>query len=342
MFHRREQFDDFYSKLIKKVSGANTKILLPESHDERILKCAIMATKLNLCQIVLLGKASDFEGVLPRQIIKKIIFIDPSDEKLKVKYISKLIELRAHKGLTIEDAKELVNIPMYFSVLALKCNDVDGVVSGCITHTADVLRPAFQIIKTCDGASIASSVMIMIGLDEKFGENGVLLFSDCGVVEYPTSEQICEIALQTVKTAKTLLEINDPRVALLSYSTKSDALNVSESIRKVKDAFLLIRRAAPRLTCDGELQVDSALDANVAKLKCPYSSLKGNANILIMPNIDAGNIGYKLAAYIAGVKSIGPIIQGLSQPVNDVSRGATAEEILGTVAITVLQANSNK
>ena len=336
MFGKKKN-DSFFWGLLARASGSSAKILLPESTDERVLECAAMATEQNICKIVLLGSAEKFVGVLPKTVLKKIEFLNPSSKELQLKYATKLVKLRGHKGVTNEIAQKLVCLPMYFSVLALKCGDVDGVVAGAITATPDVLRPAFQIVKTAPGQSIASSCMIVETKNPNLGENGVLLFADCGVVEFPSAEELCDIALQTAESAKDIAGFATPRVALLSYSTKSNAEKLSEGVQKVKDAFLLLRRKNSALIADGELQVDSALVPEVAKRKCPHSEVKGRANVLVMPNIEAGNIAYKIAGTIAGATTIGPIVQGLDKPVNDVSRGASAQEILGAVAVTVLQ-----
>lgn len=328
----------FSDKLLLRAGGSEAKILLPEATDERVIEAAAMAVSRGLCNVVLLGKRSIFEGVLPSKILNKIQFLDPNDSALQLKYASKLYELRKEKGMTIEEAAQKVCQKMYFSVLALKCGDVDGIVAGATTHTADVLRPALQIIKTAEGIKTASSCFVIETKNKNYGENGVLIFGDCGVVENPTSEQLCDIAIACANSAKTVASFDQPKVALLSYSTKSQNQNNSEQIQKVKDAFLAIRRKDSSLLVDGELQVDAALVPEVANQKCPHSALGGKANVLVFPDLNSGNISYKLVARLAGATAIGPIVQGLAKPVNDVSRGATSTEILLAMAVTALQA----
>lgn len=337
---KRDQ--SFYDRLLENASGVSCRVLLPESTDPRVLSAAAMAAVKGVGQVVLLGSSERFSGVLSRSVLKKIQFLDPNSKELQLKYASKLVELRGAKGVTAEMARSMVLQPMYFACLALKCGDVDGVVAGAVTHTADVLRPAFQIIKTAEGQSVASSCMILECANKQIGEDGVIVMGDCGVVEEPSAEQLADIAVQSAGTAKAIAGFSTPRVALLSYSTKATGESVPQGVQKVKDAFLLVRRKNSQLVVDGELQVDAALVPEVAKAKNPHGNIKGNANVLIMPDLNAGNISYKLAARVSGAKSIGPIVQGLALPVNDVSRGATAEEILGAVAVTVLQARAIK
>jgi len=316
--------------------------LLPESTDARVLEAALIAINENVCNICLLGSEKDYAGIIPKKYLSKIEFIDKSNKQLQLKYASKLYELRAGKGMTLDEAMQKITDPMYFSILALKCGDVNGVAAGAVTHTADVLRPAFQIIKAKEGVEVVSSVFAMDTKNLNFGENGILILGDCGVVENPTDNELACIAIESAKTAKEVFDIVDPKVALLSYSTKSNAEKVSEQIQKVKSAFLKVRRKNSALKIDGELQVDSALVPEVAKLKCPHSAIGGKANVLVFPNLDSGNISYKLAARVAGAETVGPILQGLNAPVNDISRGATAEEIFMAICVTAIQADANK
>ncbi len=341
MFEKKNQ-NNILIDLIKKAKSSNMRILLPESNESRILEAAIYAIDYNVCRIVLLGEPENYHGVMPKKYIKQMEFLDPNSSILKEKYSKKLFELREKKGMTLDKAINLICNSIYFSMMALKCGDVDGVVAGAITETADVLRPAFQIIKTSKDNDLASSIMIMQTNKTEFGENGVIVFGDCAVNLNPNSQQLSSIAIQSAKTAKQLLDFTQPRVALLSYSTKSKEENVDDGVRKVKDAFLMIRRKHSSLVVDGELQVDSALVPSVAQLKCPYSPVAGRANVLIVPNLDCGNIAYKLCARLAGAFSVGPIIQGLDLPVNDVSRGASSKEIFGVIAVTAIQAKNRK
>ena len=338
MFGKKKE-ETFSDKLIKKATNSKMRLFLPESTDPRILEAAAVAAQNDICTVVLAGSVKQFDEVFPAKILKKLQFLDMSDKNLRAKYASKILEIRAAKGMTADEAAEIVKRPMYFACAALVCGDIDGVVAGAITETADVLRPAFQIVKTAKDVGIASSSMIFEG-DKSFGENGILVFGDIAVNPNPTSEQLCDIAIATAKTAKDVAGIS-PKVALLSYSTKAEG-KVSNEVQKVKDAFLLVRRKQPSLVVDGEIQVDAAVVPSVAKQKAPYGNLKGQANVLVFPNLDAGNIGYKIAARFGKMKAFGPIVQGLALPVNDLSRGASADEIVGVLAITALQAKQAK
>jgi phosphate acetyltransferase len=240
--------------------------------------------------------------------------------------------------MTEEMAKEQVKDKLVYANLMLRSKDADGLVSGAITHTSDVLRPAFQIVKVKPGISKVSSVFIMESPNENFGENGFLVFADCGVNPNPTDEDLAEIAYVSSETAKTICGI-DPKVAMLTYSTKSGDEMKDESVCKVKRALQIVKEKHPELKVDGELQADAALVPSVAKLKSPGSTVAGHANVLIFPDLNAGNIAYKLVQRLAGVKAVGPILQGLNQPVNDLSRGTTSDEIVLCMAITILQAN---
>ena len=328
--------------LSSKAKASQAKILLPETADERVLQAAIIAAKQNVAKIVLLGKKEKFVGVMPNKYLAAFEFIDPKNKELQMKYASLLYNLRKEKGMTIDEAMQKISNPLYFSTLALKSGDVDGIVAGAVSHTADVLRPAFQIIKAKPGTEVVSSIFAMETKSAEFGENGLLILGDCGVIENPDENQLASIAIESAKTAKEVFGFSEPKVAMLSYSTKSTSENVSDQIKKVKDAFLLVRRKDSSLAVDGELQVDSALVPSVAELKCPHSKLKGRANVLIFPDLNSGNIAYKLAARISGAKTVGPILQGLNKPVNDVSRGATAEEIFLAICVTAIQADANK
>ena len=330
------------SLLKQKAEGIKARILLPEVTDERVLEAAVLATKHSGVVVVLLGKREKFDGIIPKKALSKMDFIDPKDKQLQIRLASLLYELRSHKGMTVDEAREKVADPMYFSMLLLQAGMVDGVVAGAVTHTADVLRPAFQIVRAKEDVGIVSSVMLVDTKNPAIGENGLLVMGDCGVVVDPTVDELAAIAVQSAATAKELFDFNEPRVALLSFSTKDGGNKISEPVQKVKDAFLKIRRLDSKLAVDGELQVDSALSAEVAKQKCPNSKVAGRANVLVFPDLNSGNIGYKLAARVGGAEAVGPVLQGLNRPVNDLSRGATAEEIYLEILITAIQAENNK
>lgn len=328
-----------FDKLIEKAKHTEKRIVLTESEDERVLTAAESAASMDLCKVYLLGKESELASRFSAEALKNIVFIDTTEENDKQKeYANLLYELRKAKGMTEEKALETVKKDkLAYAMLMLKSEDADGVVSGAITHTADVLRPAFQIVKMKPGVSKVSSVFIMESPNENFGENGFMIFADCGVNPNPTDEDLAEIAVLSSETAKAICGM-DPKVAMLTYSTKSGDEMQDENVCKVKRAVEILKTKAPELKVDGELQADAAIVPSVAKLKAPDSTVAGHANTLIFPDLNAGNIGYKLVQRLAGVKAVGPILQGLNKPVNDLSRGTTADEIVLCMAITALQA----
>lgn len=328
-----------FDKLIEKAKHTGKRIVLTETEDERVLTAAEKAASMDLCKVVLLGKESELASKFSAEALKNIVFVDTTEENDKQKeYANLLYELRKAKGMTEEKAVETVKKDkLAYAMLMLKTEDADGVVSGAITHTADVLRPAFQIVKMKPGVSKVSSVFIMESPNENYGENGFMIFADCGVNPNPTDEDLAEIAMLSSETAKAICSM-DPKVAMLTYSTKSGDEMTDENVCKVKRAVEILKTKAPELKVDGELQADAAIVPSVAKLKAPNSTVAGHANTLIFPDLNAGNIGYKLVQRLAGVQAVGPILQGLNKPVNDLSRGTTADEIVLCMAITTLQA----
>ena len=326
-----------FDGLIAKAQHSGKRIILTETEDERILKAAEKIARLDLCKLILIGDEAQLRQNFSGEALKNIVFVDSgkSSERRKL-YVETLYNLRKSKGLTEAQAENLVKDKLVYAMLMVKCGDADGVVSGAITHTADVLRPAFQIIKVQPNISKVSSVMIFESPNENYGENGFLIFADCGVNPNPTDEELAEIAIVSSETAKTICGI-EPRVAMLSYSSSSGDEMTDENVCKVKRAVEIIKQKAPKLVVDGELQVDAALVPSVASLKSPNSPLKGKANVLIFPDLNAGNIAYKLVQRLAGVQVIGPVLQGLNSPVNDLSRGTSVDEIVLCVATTVLQ-----
>lgn len=317
----------------KKNAKKNPKIIiLPESSDERILKATNIILKEKIAKIILIGDEKEIQKrakKLKLNISKAKIINPKTFEKTNI-LAKKLYQLRKNKGMTLEDAKKIILDENYFSMMLLKENLADGVVSGAIHTTTDLIRPALQIIKTKKGINTASSFFFMIK------DSKTYLFADCAFVINPTSKELCEIAITTANTAE---KFNiKPKVALLSFSTKGSAKDVV--IDKVKEATKLIQKRKPKFIFDGELQLDSAIIPEVAKLKCPKSPIKGDANILIFPDLNSGNIGYKLVQRFSNTKAIGPIIQGLNKPVNDLSRGCSVEDIIEVVTITVLEANN--
>ena len=313
-------------------------IVLPEGEEERIINAAKAITERKIAKITLIGrkdvimqKAGTLDG---------INIIDPYTSDKTAKYINLLVELRQAKGMTKEKAEQLVmGDNLYYGCLMVKAGDADGMVGGSVRSTGDVLRPALQIIKTKPGVSTVSSCFIMSLPEEapgyKYGQEGVLVFGDCAVNILPTAEQLADIAIASADSAKTIAGIKEPKVALLSFSTKGSAKH--ENVDKVTTALGFVKEKAPELCCDGELQADAALVASVGKLKAPGSTVAGEANVLIFPDLQAGNIGYKLVQRFAGAEAIGPVCQGFAKPVNDLSRGCTSEDVVGVVAVTSLQ-----
>ena len=267
--------------------------------------------------------------------MKGVEIFNPKTHDLS-KYSDLLYELRKSKGLEKSDARKLVLNPLYLGVLMVKCGDADGMVAGSVNATGDVLRPALQIIKTAPGINTVSSCFIMV-LPEfsKYGENGIMVFGDCAVNPNPTAEQLADIAIASASSAKSIAGIS-PKVAMLSFSTKGSAKG--ELVDKVQQAVEIAHKAAPDLALDGELQLDAAIVESVAKLKAPSSKIAGHANVLIFPDLQAGNIGYKLVQRLAGAEAVGPICQGFNKPVNDLSRGCSADDVVNVVAMTALQA----
>lgn len=311
-------------------------IVLPEGNDDRIIEAAAMITKEGIAKIILLGNAEeiakkaeannwDLSGV---QIIDHL-----KSEKMEC-YVEEFAELRKNKGMTIDKAREIMKNPLYFGTMMVKLGDADGLTAGAANATGDVLRPAFQIIKTAPGIPVVSSCFIMEMPNAKYGTNGVFLFGDCGVNPDPDAEQLGAIAVSTAITMKKVVG-QEPVVALLSFSTKGSAEH--PRVDKVREATKIAQKMAPQFLIDGELQADAALVEHVAKSKAPGSKVAGKANVLIFPDLDSGNIGYKLTQRLAGAEAVGPICQGLAKPVNDLSRGCNATDVMNVVAVTVLQ-----
>ncbi len=329
---------DVFAPILERAASSTARIVLPEGTDERVIKAAEIASLQNLCRVILLGDKITLATRLSKKALKNITIIDPIMEgKKREMYANTLYELRKHKGMTVEKALEALKNNITFAMMMLKSDDADGIVAGAITETADVLRSAFQIIKTKPECSKVSSAMLMeMPANSVHGQNGLMVFADCAVNENPTDEELADIAILSANTAKTICNI-DPVVALLNYTTKADEDTDNEVVQKIKRAYKIVRRKSPMLAIDGEMQVDAALSPEVCVRKCGKSIVAGKANVLIFPDIVSGNIGYKLVQRIAGVRAIGPILQGLNKPVNDLSRGTTAEEIVLNIAITVLQ-----
>ncbi len=318
------------------------RIVLPESHEERTLKAADIVIKEGLANIILLGEKDEIikkANALSLKNLDQAIIIDPKTSDKREEYANLMVELRRSKGLTTDEAMSLLNDPLYFSTVMIKNGDADGEVAGADNATGDVLRPAFQYIKTMQGISVVSGAFLMFLKDKEFGENGLMIFADCAVNPDPTDKELAEIAIATAKTTKALAHI-EPRIAMLSFSTKGSAKH--ELVDKVVKATEIVKNNEPGLKIDGELQADAAIIESVAVKKAPGSEIAGKANVLIFPDLNSGNIAYKLVQRLAHADAIGPILQGLAAPINDLSRGCSVNDIVELIAITANQAMGQK
>jgi len=316
----------------------NKRIVLPEGYEERNIKAADIAITEGLAQITLLGDPAEMRAHAARlglKNIEKATLIDPKSHANKQHYIDMMVELRKNKGMTVEEASKLIEDPLYLGVLMIKNGDIDGEVSGADHSTGDVLRPAFHYVKTAPGISVVSGAFIMILQDKSFGENGVLIFADSAVHPDPTDKQLAEIAVASAHTARTICGF-EPKVALLSFSTKGSAKH--EMVDKVISATAIAKQMAPDLMIEGELQGDAALVESIGQKKAPGSKIAGKANVLIFPDLNCGNIAYKLVQRLANAEAIGPVLQGMAAPINDLSRGCSVTDIVSMIAITANQA----
>ena len=314
-------------------------IILPEAEDKRVLEAAKKVTEQGFAKIILLGDEEEIKENCKKYDINLdgVEIINPLTSEKKEEYINKLYELRKNKGITLEDAEKLLKQPIYFGMMMLKDKNskADGLVSGAAHSTANTLRPALQILKTKPGTKLVSAFFVMCVPNCEAGEHGTFIFGDSGLNQNPTADELSEIALSSAKSFKQLVQ-KEAKVAMLSYSTKGSAK--SELTQKVIDATNLVKEKDSNLLVDGELQLDAAIIPEIAKSKAPESPLKGEANVLIFPDLDAGNIGYKLVQRLAKAEAYGPLCQGIAKPVNDLSRGCSSDDIVGVVAITAVQA----
>ena len=321
---------------IKAKAKADIKhIVLPEGEEIRNVQAAVMIRDQGLAKLTLLGNPAKVKEVADGADLTDIEIIDPANSDKCALYAATLYDLRKAKGMTEEEAAKKVADPMYYGIMMVKLGDADGLVSGAIHSTGDMLRPALQVIKSKPGMKTVSSCFLMECPDKNFGDNGVMIFSDCGVNIDPDAEQLANIALGAADSARSLAGM-EPRVAMLSFSTKGSAKH--DNVTKVQEATRIAKEMAPDLMLDGELQLDAALVEKVGQLKAPGSKVAGHANTLVFPDLDAGNIGYKLVQRLAHAEAYGPILQGIAKPCNDLSRGCSAEDIVATVAITAVQA----
>ena len=312
-------------------------IVLPEASDLRIIKATEIALKEEYANIILVGNEESIKNMANENNlnIDKATIIDPLKSEKSELYANKLYELRKEKGMTLEKARELVKDEVYFSMMMVKLEEADGLVSGAIHSTSDTLRPALQILKTAPGTKLVSAFFLMVVPDCEYGENGVFVFGDCGLNQNPTAEELVEIAHSSSKRFEQLGG-KESKVAMLSYSTMGSAK--SELTQKVIDATNMVKEKYPEVKVDGELQLDAAIVPEVGKSKAPNSSIAGTANTLIFPDLNAGNIGYKLTQRLGKAEAYGPLCQGIARPVNDLSRGCSAEDVAGVIAITAVQA----
>lgn len=337
-------------QIVARAKANKQRIVLPEAEEERTLKAADRVLADDIADLILIGNPENIRKESERwglQNIGKATIVDPLHFDKTEEYAQQLAELRKSKGMTLEQARELVtHNNLYLGCMIIKAGDADGQISGALSTTGDTLRPALQIIKCAPGVSCVSGAMLLISEEKSYGENGIIVMGDVAVTPNPTADQLAQIAFSTAQTAHCVAGFSDPRVAMLSFSTKGSAKDAIDKatgksvyiIDKVLDATRIAHEKYPELKVDGELQADAALVPSIAKKKAPESEIAGNANVLIVPNLEVGNIGYKLVQRLGHVIAIGPILQGIARPVNDLSRGCSIDDIYYMVAITSCQA----
>lgn len=325
----------FLEKISERAKKLNKTIALPETEDIRTLQAAAKILKRGIAKVVLVGNEAAIKTLAGDLDLSKARIVNPKTYERKDEYVNAFYELRKHKGITLESAAEIMSDYVYFAVMMAKLGEVDGVVSGAAHSSSDTLRPAVQIVKTAKGAALASAFFIIAVPDCEYGSDGTFLFADSGMVEMPSVEDVANIAVISAKTFELLVQ-DVPKVAMLSYSTKGSAKSklTEATIASTK----LAQKLAPDIAIDGELQVDAAIVPKVAASKAPGSPVAGKANVFIFPDLNCGNIAYKIAQRLAKAEAYGPITQGLAKPINDLSRGCSDEDIVGAVAITCVQA----
>lgn len=330
----------FIEQIKEKAKTSIKTIALPEATDLRVLTATATILEQGFANVVLIGNKEEVTKLAKENQfdISKAKIVDPNTSEKYEEYVNEFYELRKAKGMDLEKAHNMIKDSVYFGMMMVKKGDCDGLVSGAIHSTADTLRPALQILKTAPNTKLVSAFFLMVVPDCELGENGTFIFSDCGLNANPNEEELSEIAISSAKSFEQLVG-KEPKVAMLSYSTYGSA--TSESTKKVIEATKLVKEKIPNLLIDGELQLDAAIIPEVASSKAPQSSIGGKANTLIFPNLDAGNIGYKLVQRLAKAEAYGPLCQGIAKPVNDLSRGCSSNDIVGVVAITALQAQRN-
>lgn len=327
----------FMDGIIAKAKSDKKTVVLAEGSDMRTIRAAAKVLKDEIANIIILGDESEIKKMAESENldISAAKLINPKTSPDKAAYADKFYELRKAKGMTPEKALETLDNVLYFGTMMVKSGDADGMVAGAINATANVLRPALQILKTAPGTKLVSAFFAMIVPDCEYGENGAFVFADCGLNQDPTADELSEIAISSAQSFKNLFG-SEPKVAMLSHSSYGSAKHTL--VEKVVEATRLAKEKAPELKLDGELQLDAAIVPEIGKAKAPDSAIAGHANVLIFPNLDAGNIGYKLVQRLAKAEAYGPVLQGIAAPVNDLSRGCNADDIAGVVAITCVQA----
>ena len=331
----------FIETIKEKAKQEIKTIVLPEGSDIRTIKAASIVQQEGYANLIILGDKNKIEEMASTNNldISKATIINPIESEKYETYVQAFYELRKAKGMTLEKARETIKEETYFGMMMVKLGDADGLVSGACHSTSDTLRPALQILKTAPGTKLVSAFFVMVVPNCEYGENGIFIFSDSGLNEYPDADALSEIAISSANSFKQLVG-SEPKVAMLSYSTYGSAH--SPLTDKVVEATKLLKEKAPDLICDGELQLDAAIIPEIAASKAPGSPVQGKANTLIFPDLDAGNIGYKLVQRLAKAEAYGPLCQGIAKPVNDLSRGCSADDIAGVIAITAVQAQAQE
>lgn len=331
------------NEIVERARANRQRIVLPEGTEERTLKAANQILTDGVADLILLGNPEEIHACARDWglgNIDKATIIDPENHPKKEEYAQMLFQLRQKKGMTIEEARKLVLDPLYLGCLIIKSGDADGQLAGARNTTGDVLRPALQIIKTAPGITCVSGAMLLLTHAPEYGKNGILVMGDVAVTPVPTAAQLAEIAISTARTAKAVASIDEPKVALLSFSTKGSAKH--EVVDKVVEALKIAKDMEPTLDIDGELQADAALVPSVGASKAPGSNVAGEANVLVVPSLEVGNISYKLVQRLGHADAVGPILQGIARPVNDLSRGCSVEDVYRMIAITANQAIAAK
>ena len=328
----------FIESIFEKAGQDKKTIVLPEASDPRIVEAAARIIEQDFANIVLVGDAKDIQAVAPQWDVSKALFVNPAESPDYDNFVDAFVEMRKAKGMTVEKAREAMLNPLFYGVMMVKMGQADGMVAGAINSTANTLRPALQILKTAPGTRLVSSFFIMVVPDCEYGADGTFLFADCGLVENPSADDLSEIAISSASSFAQLTGL-EPNVAMLSYSTYGSAK--SELTEKVIEATKLAREKAPSISIDGEMQLDAAIVDSVGRSKAPGSDVAGHANTLVFPDLNAGNIGYKLVQRLAKAEAYGPVTQGIARPVNDLSRGCSADDVIGVVALTAVQAQQS-